>query len=167
MNASDKITKSIACPLDTVDRTMDTDDNNEHATSTGKYLFDDEKENVVKRLGSNANDVKLKINRAITAGKTSSQITIGKVEMSPTCCDMSARHDMLLQFGQMGPCRRHDIEDVMAVCVGLSQHLPDFPKCVCRNILWYGSTYAQILSHPHALNAHFMVLLLPPRSCIR
>ncbi len=23
-------------------------------------------------------------------------------------------------------------------------------KCVCRNILWYGSTYAQILSHPHA-----------------
>ena len=98
MNASDKITKSIAFPLDTVDRTMDTDDNNEHATSTGKYFVDDEKENVVKRLGSNANDVKLKINRAITAGKTSSQITIGKVEMSPTCCDMLARHDMLLQF---------------------------------------------------------------------
>jgi len=53
-------------------------------------------------------------------------------------------------FGQMGPYRRHKIEDVVAVCVGLSQHLPDFPKCVCRNILWYGSTYAQILSHPHA-----------------
>jgi hypothetical protein len=67
-------------------------------------------------------------------------------------------------FGQMGPCRRHNIEDVVAVCVGLSRHLPDFPKCVCRNILWYGSTYAQILLHPHALNAHFMVLLLPPRS---
>ena len=98
MNASDKITMSIACPLDTVDRTMDTDDNNQHATSTGKYFVNDEKENVVKRLGSNANDVKLKINRAITAGKTSSQITIGKVAMSPTCCDMSAQHDMLLQF---------------------------------------------------------------------
>ena len=41
-------------------------------------------------------------------------------------------------------------------------HLPDFPKCLCRSILWYGSTYAQILSHPHALDAHFMVLLLPP-----
>jgi hypothetical protein len=51
-------------------------------------------------------------------------------------------------FGQMGPCRRHKIEDVVAVCVGSSRHLPDFPKCVCRNILWYGSTYAQILSHP-------------------
>ena len=32
-------------------------------------------------------------------------------------------------FGQMGPCRRHNIEDVVAVCVGLSRHLPDFPKC--------------------------------------
>jgi hypothetical protein len=50
-------------------------------------------------------------------------------------------------FGQMGPCRRHKIEDVVAVCVGSSRYLPDFPKCVCGNILWYGSTYAQILSH--------------------
>jgi hypothetical protein len=81
----------------------------------------------------------------------------------------ACRHDMTCRsnFGQMGPCRRHDIEDVLAVCVGLSRHLPDFPICVCRNILWYGSTYTQILSHPHALNAHFMVLLLPPRSFIR
>jgi len=53
-------------------------------------------------------------------------------------------------FGQMGPCRRHDIEDVVAVCVDLSLHLPDFPKCVCRNILWYGSTYAKKNRH----NAH-------------
>ena len=52
-----------------------------------------------------------------------------------TCCS---------NFGQMGPCRRHKIEDVVAVCVGLSWHLPDFPKCVCKNILWYGITYAQI-----------------------
>ena len=59
-------------------------------------------------------------------------------------------------FGQMGPCRRHNFFDVVAVCVGLSRHLPEFPKCVCRNILWYGSAYAQILSHDHALNAHFM-----------
>jgi hypothetical protein len=29
-------------------------------------------------------------------------------------------------FGQMGPCRRHKIEDFVAVCVGLSRHLPDF-----------------------------------------
>jgi len=50
----------------------------------------------------------------------------------------------------MGPCRRHDIEDVVAVCVGLSRHLPDFPKCVCRNILWYGSIYAKKNRH----NAH-------------
>jgi hypothetical protein len=50
----------------------------------------------------------------------------------------------------MGPCCRHDIEDVVAVCVGLSQHLLDFPKCVCRNILWYGSTYAKKNRH----NAH-------------
>jgi len=53
-------------------------------------------------------------------------------------------------FGQMGPCCRHKIEDVVAVCVGSSRHLPDFPKCVCRNILWYGSTYAQKNRH----NAH-------------
>ena len=29
-------------------------------------------------------------------------------------------------FGQMGPCRRHFFLDVVAVCVGLSRHLPDF-----------------------------------------
>ena len=58
-----------------------------------------------------------------------------------TCCS---------NFGQTGPCRRHDIEDVVAVCVGLSRHLPDFPKCVCRNILWYESTYAKKNRH----NAH-------------
>ena len=75
--------------------------------------------------------------------------------MSPSCkCRqhvLTCRHDMtvLLKFGQMGPCCRHRIEDVAAVCVGLSQHLPDFPKCVCRNILWYGSTYAQIQPHNH------------------
>jgi len=50
-------------------------------------------------------------------------------------------------FGQMGPCRQHKIEYVVAVCVSSSRHLPDFLKCVCRNILWYRSTYAQILSH--------------------
>jgi len=60
---------------------------------------------------------------------------------------MTCRHDMI--------CRSNF--GVVAVCVGLSRHLLDFPKCVCRNILWYGSTYTQILSHPHAL-----VLLLPP-----
>jgi hypothetical protein len=53
-------------------------------------------------------------------------------------------------FGQMGPCCRHKIEDVVAVCVGFCRHLPDFPKCVCRNILWYGSTYAKKNRH----NAH-------------
>jgi hypothetical protein len=73
----------------------------------------------------------------------------------------TCRHDMTCRsnFGQMGPCCRHKIEDVVAVCVGLSRHLPDFPKCVCRNILWYGSTYTQILSHPHALSAHFCHVL--------
>ncbi len=70
-------------------------------------------------------------------------------------------------FGQMGPCRQHYFFDVVTVCVGLSRHILDFPKCVCRNILWYGGTYSQILLHPHALNAHFIVLLLPPRSFIR
>ena len=82
------------------------------------------------------------------------------------CCRhvVTCWHDMICgsNFGQMGPCRRHNFFYVVAVCVGLSRHLPDFPKCVCRNMLWYGSTYAQILSHPHAPNAHFMVLLLPP-----
>ena len=44
---------------------------------------------------------------------------------------VTCQHDMTFHsiFGQMGPCRRHDIEDVVAFCVGLSQHLPDFPKC--------------------------------------
>ncbi len=53
-------------------------------------------------------------------------------------------------FGQMGPCRRHYFFDVVAVCVGLSRHFLDFLEFVCRNILWYGCTYAQILLHPHA-----------------
>jgi hypothetical protein len=48
--------------------------------------------------------------------------------------DMSVGDDTTCRsnFGQMGPCRRHKIEFVVAVCVGLSRHLPDFPKCVCR-----------------------------------
>jgi hypothetical protein len=62
---------------------------------------------------------------------------------------MSARHDVSLQFWPDGSMSPHRIEDVVAVCVGLSRHLPDFPKCVCRSILWYGSTYAQILSRTH------------------
>jgi hypothetical protein len=42
----------------------------------------------------------------------------------------TCRHDMTCRsnYGQMGPCHQHDIEDVVAVCVGLSRHLPDFPK---------------------------------------
>jgi hypothetical protein len=42
----------------------------------------------------------------------------------------TCRHDMTFcsNFGQMGPCRRHIIEDVVAVCVGFCRHFPDFPK---------------------------------------
>ena len=74
------------------------------------------------------------------------------------------RHDMTCRsnFGQMGPCRRHEVEDVVAVCVGLSRHLPNFPKCVCRNILWYGSTYAQILSHLSTLISVMFSILCSP-----
>jgi hypothetical protein len=69
----------------------------------------------------------------------------------------------LSNCGQMGPCRRHKIEDVVAICVGSSRHLPDFPKCVCRNILWYGSTYAQILSHLSTLiSVMFSILSCSP-----
>ena len=39
-----------------------------------------------------------------------------------------------------------------------------FERGVSRNILWYGSTYAHQISPQHALNTHFMDLLLPPRS---
>ena len=39
-------------------------------------------------------------------------------------------------FGQMGPCRRHKIEDVVAVCVGLSRHLPDFRNSYVE--IYYG-----------------------------
>jgi len=56
-------------------------------------------------------------------------------------------------FGQMGPCRRHYFFNAVAVCVGSSRHLLDFSEFICRNILWYGGTYVQILLHPHALNA--------------
>ena len=45
-------------------------------------------------------------------------------------------------FGQMGPCRQHKIEDVVAVCVGLSRHLPDF-----RNS--YVETYYGMGVHTH------------------
>jgi hypothetical protein len=57
-------------------------------------------------------------------------------------------------FGQMGPCRRHKIEDVVALCVGLSRHLPDFRNSYVE-ILWYGSTYAQI---PNTHFCHDLVL---------
>jgi hypothetical protein len=47
--------------------------------------------------------------------------------------------------------------------VGSSRHLPDYPKCVCRNILWYGSTYAQILSHLSTLiSVMFSILSCSP-----
>jgi hypothetical protein len=63
----------------------------------------------------------------------------------------------------MGPCHRHKIEDVVAVCVGLSRHLPNFPKFVCRNILWYGSTCAQILLHLSTLiSVMFSILSCSP-----
>ena len=68
-------------------------------------------------------------------------------------------------FGQMGLCRRHYFFDVVAVCVGSSQHLLDFSEFVCRNILWwYGGTYAQILCAPTCAQRSFhmyVVLLLP------
>jgi len=68
-------------------------------------------------------------------------------------------------FGQMGPCRRHNFFGVVAICVGSSRHLLDFSEFVCRNILWwYGGTYAQILrTHMHS-TLSFHVRLLPPRS---
>jgi hypothetical protein len=69
-------------------------------------------------------------------------------------------------FGQMGPCRRHKIEDVVAVCVGSSQHLPDFRNSYIE--IYYGMGV-----HTHRLfNAHYFMVLLrsfhqPPRSFIR
>ena len=71
------------------------------------------------------------------------------------------RHDMTCRsnFGQMGPCRRHKIEDVVAVCVGLSRHLTDFPKCVCRNIL-YGMGVHTHRYYRTSLNAHFCHVLM-------
>jgi hypothetical protein len=45
------------------------------------------------------------------------------------CCRhvVTCRHDMICRsnFGQMGPCHGHSIEDVVAVC-----DLLDFPNCV-------------------------------------
>ncbi len=40
----------------------------------------------------------------------------------------------------------------------ISRQKPDQPKCVCRNILWYGS-YICTDTHPHALNALFWCLV--------
>jgi len=39
-------------------------------------------------------------------------------------------------FGQMGPCRRHKIEDVVAVCVGLSRHFQIFRSAYVE--IYYG-----------------------------
>ncbi len=38
----------------------------------------------------------------------------------------------------------------------ISRQKPDQPKCVCRNILWYGS-YIHTDTHPHALNAFVII----------
>ena len=115
-DASDEITKSIACPLDTVDRTMGTDVNKQYAASTGTHFVDDKKENVVKRLGSNANDDKLKMNRGITAGKKSSRITIGKVDSAPanvaSTRDYSSAIAIQNHVGNDDPARHNDGEDM-------------------------------------------------------
>ncbi len=88
-----------------------------------------------------------------------------QLEMSPTFLDMLAQHDGVAPIlARWVYVANTTLKMVVAVCVGLSRHIPNFRKCVCRNILWYGSTYAQKLSPQHALNAHFMVLLLSPRS---
>jgi hypothetical protein len=80
---------------------------------------------------------------------------------------VTCRHDTTCRsnFGQMGPCRRHKIEDVVAVCAGSSRHFPDFPKCVCRNILWYGSTYTQILSRTHIMLSTLISVMFSSLSC--
>jgi len=56
------------------------------------------------------------------------------------------QHTVSLQFWPDGSLSPTLFFDVVAVCVGSSRHLLDFSEFVCRNILWYGSTYAQILS---------------------
>ncbi len=41
----------------------------------------------------------------------------------------------------------------------ISRQKPDQPKCICRNILWYGS-YIHTDTHPHALSALFWSVCL-------
>ena len=92
------------------------------------------------------------LHRCRRAATTAAALAGNVADMPPHVADNTPCHS---NFGRMGPCCRHYFFDVMAVCVGLSRHLLDFSEFVCRNILWYGGTYAQILSHPHhALNAH-------------
>ena len=50
----------------------------------------------------------------------------------------------------------------MAVCVGSSRHFTKFSEFVCRNILWYRSTYAQILSLSTLISVMFSILSCSP-----
>ncbi len=75
---------------------------------------------------------------------------------------MSARHDISLQFwpdGSVSPTRYWRCRG--SLC-RLEPTFTRFPKCVCRNILWYGSTYAQILSHPHAKGGRWQICYVLP-----
>jgi len=67
--------------------------------------------------------------------------------MSPTCRDMSpTTHRVAPILARWVRVADTIFSDVVAVCVGSSRHLLDFSEFVCRNILWYWGTYAQILS---------------------
>jgi len=73
--------------------------------------------------------------------------------MSPTCRDMSATTQRVAPILARWVRVADTKYDVVAVCVGLSRHFTKFSEFVCRNILWYGSTHAQIP------NAHFCHVL--------
>ena len=65
---------------------------------------------------------------------------LGRAGLGGNVADMS-RHvgddtTCRSNFGQMGPCRRHKIEDVVAVCVSLSRHLPVFRNSYVE--IYYG-----------------------------
>ena len=65
-------------------------------------------------------------------------------------------------FGEMGPCRRHKIEDVVAVCVGLSRHLPDFRNSYVEI---YYSMGVHTHRYPTLISVMFWFVMFSSLSC--
>ncbi|KAL3796519.1 hypothetical protein ACHAW5_004421 [Stephanodiscus triporus] len=100
-DTSHEKTKALACPLDPVECIKETNYNNHVAASSSEHA-DDDKENVHKQLGDDADDVRLKMKSSINMGKKSSRITIGKVGSAPINVSSPSNYSSVIEIQRRG-----------------------------------------------------------------